>query len=333
MAYRIPRYIVALLGAALLVSACTTKGVEIPPLTGPSELSTAITIAVSPDVLNQDGASQSLVTIVARDANGQPLRNLPLRAEISVDGVITDFGRLSARNLVTDTNGRASVTYTAPAPVLGIASDLKVQIGITPAERDFGNANTRFVTIRLVPSGVIGPPTSPFVPDFTPPAGTVGNAMTFVASVSGSSSTAQVATFFWDFDDGDTEVGPAVSHTFEDPGTYLVRLVVVDTLGRSNFVSKAVTVGQGTPPTVVAIIASPSAPAVGQVINFNGSNTTVEAGHRIVGFDWTFGDGTSGSGPIVQHAYQAAGEYTVTLRVTDDVGRESALQTLKVTVK
>ena len=44
-----------------------------------AELGTAITIAVSPDVVTQDGASQSLIQITARDNNGQPLRNLSLR--------------------------------------------------------------------------------------------------------------------------------------------------------------------------------------------------------------------------------------------------------------
>ena len=46
---------------------------------------------------------------------GQALRNLSLRAEISVNGFcVSDFGTLSARNLVTDGTGRASAIYTAP---------------------------------------------------------------------------------------------------------------------------------------------------------------------------------------------------------------------------
>ena len=42
--------------------------------------------------LPQDGASQSLVTVTARDANAQPLRNVTLRAETRVDGTPVDFG-------------------------------------------------------------------------------------------------------------------------------------------------------------------------------------------------------------------------------------------------
>ena len=62
------------------------KDQDAPPLTGPSEFSQSITIAVSPDVLPQDGASQSFITVTARDANAQPIRNLTLRTETRVGG-------------------------------------------------------------------------------------------------------------------------------------------------------------------------------------------------------------------------------------------------------
>jgi len=39
---------------------------------------------------------------------------------------------------------------------------------------------------------------------------------------------------------------------------------------------------------------------------------------------WTFGDGGTGSGVTVQHTYQAAGTYTATLVVTDNLGAASA---------
>ena len=108
------RFTIGLVGAALLVAGCTVEEQKTPGLSGPSELGTAITIGVTPDVLSQDGASQSVVTITARDANGQPLRNASMRAEITVNGIVTDFGSLSARNVVTDSTGRATVIYTAP---------------------------------------------------------------------------------------------------------------------------------------------------------------------------------------------------------------------------
>src|ERR1700730_11471487 len=80
--------------ALLAVSSCTTKKQPTPSLTGPADVGTSLSITATPDVLAQDGASQALVTITARDGNGQPIRSLPLRAEIAVSGTIADFGTL-----------------------------------------------------------------------------------------------------------------------------------------------------------------------------------------------------------------------------------------------
>ena len=40
-------------------------------------------VSVSPDVLPQDGASQSLITVDGQGINGEPLRNVTLRDEIT----------------------------------------------------------------------------------------------------------------------------------------------------------------------------------------------------------------------------------------------------------
>ena len=110
------------LSACLASAACTMKNQEAPPLAGPSEYGTAITITVKPDQLTQDGASQSLVTITARDPFGNPLPNLSLRAEIFVDGSRVDFGSLSARNLVTDPEVRRGWCSRRPRPPRALRS-------------------------------------------------------------------------------------------------------------------------------------------------------------------------------------------------------------------
>ena len=137
------------------------KSEEAPPFTGPSEFGKSVNVTVTPDAIVQDGASQSVVTVTALGVNAQPLANIPLRAEIRVDGVPTDFGSLSARNIVTDGNGRATLVYTAPATRPGAAID-------TPDDRadrrDARSAATRrtprrrFANLRLLPPGRVGPP-------------------------------------------------------------------------------------------------------------------------------------------------------------------------------
>jgi PKD repeat protein len=92
-----------------------------------------------------------------------------------------------------------------------------------------------------------------------------------------------------------------------------------------------VSIGQGQIPTA-AFVTSPSSPVIDQAINFNASGSTPEPGHTIRDYAWTFGDGSSGGGAILQHSYHEAGTYTVTLQVTDDAGRKSALVSQTITV-
>ena len=321
------RFTSVLVLAAVALGACTTRKQETPPLSGPSELATAITITVSPDVVTQDGVSQSLVQILARDANGQPLRNLSLRADIAVGGVRVDFGRLSARSLVTDQSGRASVVFTAPPAAAGPVPATDVDILITPTESDFANSSPRSVTIRVVPGGVTIPPKGSVTAEFTfTPAGPNDNEPVLFDASASTSTTGVIVQWLWNFDDGSTGTGERVTHTFRSAGTKNVTLTAIDSIGASNSTTKSVTIGQGALPTAT-IVTSPASPIVGQTINFNGSTSRPAPGRTIRSYDWNFGDGTSGSGANVQHAYDTTGTYTVVLTVTDDAGRFSTATT------
>src|SRR3954447_13767721 len=106
-------FFVALAVAALAaVSACTVHDVEVPALNGPSTLGTSITLRANTDTLIQDGSSQASISITAVDAQGNP-KNIPLRAEIRVDGIVQDFGRLSTKQ---PTANGTPLIYTAPPP-------------------------------------------------------------------------------------------------------------------------------------------------------------------------------------------------------------------------
>jgi PKD repeat protein len=326
-------FTITLAAASLaLLGACTVhKQDSAPALTGPSELGTSIVIAVSPDVIAQDGASQSLVTITARDNNGQPLRNLPLRAEIAVQGVTVDFGTLSARNLVTDANGRATLTFTAPAAPAGPAPATDVQIVVTPTGTNFDNAVARFVTVRVVPQGTTVPPRGSVTPKFTvTPAGPADNEPALFDASASTSTTGTIVQWLWNFGDGSTGSGEIVQHAFRSPGTFGVTLTVIDSIGASNSITQNVVVGQGTLPTA-SFVTSPTNPIIGQQINFNAAQSRPAPGRTIRSFDWDFGDGTSGSGQQTSHAYASTGTFTVLLTVTDDAGRTStAAQTITV---
>src|SRR5262245_32821094 len=95
-------------------AACVVHKPEAPGLSGPSQLATALNMTAVPDRITQDGNSQSSVTVTAVGANGRPLSGLPIRLDMFVDGVLVDFGTLSAKSIVTGTDGVARAVYTAP---------------------------------------------------------------------------------------------------------------------------------------------------------------------------------------------------------------------------
>jgi large repetitive protein len=311
-----------------VAGACTMKSQEAPALTGPSEFGTSVTVSVSPDVLTQDGASQSLVTITARDPNGAPLRSLSLRAEIAVEGVRADFGSLSARNLVTDSAGRATLVYTAPFAGTGAGVDTGtvVDILVTPVGTDFGNSTPRFASIRLVPPGIIVPPDG-LQPRFTvtPASPQDHQDVFFDASTSSAPGNNPIVSYAWDFGDGATGSARTATHSYDVAGTYFARLTISDGIGRTASTTQPVNVGQGSEPTASFTVSpsSQSAPLINEVVNFNGSASRPAAGRTIQSYSWDFGDGSqrTTTSALTTHDFAAAGDYTVTLSVTDDAGR------------
>lgn len=81
-------------------------------------------------------------------------------------------------------------------------------------------------------------------------------------------------------------------------------------------------------PTVARFTLSPTSPGVNQDVQFNASAST-PAGST---FNWTFGDGGTGTGAVVSRRYAQAGTYIVTLTVTSPSGQTStATATVNVT--
>lgn len=334
MRYRLLTRVLAGGAAAILAAGCTMGKQDAPPLTGPSEMGTSIAVAITPDTLPQDGASQSLVTVTARDANGQPVRSLSLRAEILVGGSPIDFGSLSARNLVTGSDGRATLVYTAPPAPAGPATDpfILVEIGVTPLGTDYANAFRRIAAVRLVPTGVIVPPDG-LVPAFTmtPGAPLESDAIFFDASTSRSNSSNPITTYAWDFGDGRNASGRTATHSYSTAGNYVVSLTVGDSYGRTASTARQITVGGAVRPTA-SFIFSPSPSQLNQPVHFNATASTATAGRRIVSYTWDFGEGTvrTTSDPRIDFTYTLARTYVVSLIVTDDTGKTSLPATQSV---
>ena len=312
------------------MAACIQDSARPGPLGGPSELGLSVSLAATPDMLPLDGEAQALLAILARDQDGVAISNLTLSLQIATARGFEDFGRLSARQVVTGSDGRARATYTAPSTIPGPSVDTgeMVTIVATPVDSDYASAVSRELTIRLIPRGVIIPPFSA-TPGFTftPATPTLFNAVLFTTACTTATSidcvrdpAGIVTSYRWDLGDGGSRAGPTASHRYGVAGTHLVTLTIRDGTGRFAEVTRSVVVGGGTPPTAELTV-SPTDPKARSRVFFSARGSTAAAGRAIVSRSWDFGDGSTASGVTASHAYDTAGAYTVTLTVTDDKGQ------------
>ncbi|MBN2347465.1 MAG: PKD domain-containing protein, partial [Bacteroidales bacterium] len=152
----------------------------------------------------------------------------------------------------------------------------------------------------------------------TPTTGHAALDVDFDASAS-NDPDGTIITYAWDFDDGNTGTGIAVSHTFLTQGDYHVELVVTDNEGLTDTLWIDINV---TAPNLPPVASAEAAPVSGDYpleVSFDGSASTDSDG-TISSYAWDFDDGSTGTGETVTHSYLTQGIYEAVLTVTDDDG-------------
>ncbi len=127
------------------------------------------------------------------------------------------------------------------------------------------------------------------------------------------SSPGVVASYLWDFGDGNTSTQLSPQHTYSNFGNYTVTLTAVsaDACNTINSTSKSLTIVAGP----IANF-SVSDTCYNVPIQFT-NNSTVTNG-SIVAWSWNFGDGTTSASENPTHLFAAPGTYQVTLAVTSN---------------
>jgi len=180
---------------------------------------------------------------------------------------------------------------------------------------------------------VVGPDNPPIAnagPDFS-----VNEDATAQFSGAGSYDDVEIVNYTWTFTDQSVEKerwGETPTYVFSMPGTYVVTLVVNDTIDQTDSDTVTVTVNDITPPVAVAV-ADPDDPLLGELVTLDGSDSSDNSG-IIVSYVWTFSDGgvaVSLSGESVDYTFSEPGEYVITLTVTDS-GDNTDTDIITVTV-
>lgn len=133
-----------------------------------------------------------------------------------------------------------------------------------------------------------------------------------------SVSSGSIATYQWDFGDGVGASGAQVNHRFSNSGIYRVTLTVTSSASIQTSSSQTLIVAANQPPKAAFDVSAPSG-ILPVEVTFDASRAT-DADGQLVTFQWEFGGGSSAQGLRTSHTYTQAGDYPVTLTVTDDNG-------------
>jgi PKD domain len=240
---------------ALAAGGCTVQQQSAaPPLTGPSGLAVSMIVTAAPDTikLGQSATSageSSTVTVQVIGPDGSPLANKGVRLDILVGGTAADCGTLSARDLVTGSDGRAAAKFTAPGLPLpmpdcsGFSPGQTVTIVANVTGSNFQTAVPYTASIRMLAPTVIPAPGGATV-SFTifPNPAKVGADVSFIDAGSFAPAGRRITSYQWDFSDSVSKTGPSVTHDFGVPGLYTATLTVTDDIGQQTSKSATVTV-------------------------------------------------------------------------------------------
>jgi PKD repeat protein len=131
-------------------------------------------------------------------------------------------------------------------------------------------------------------------------------------------------TYAWDFGDGTSGDGAIVTHIYPDLGLYTATVTATNSVS-SQTASTLVTITDVPIADLSAVNNSPT--VLGEVTTLT---ATVTAGTNII-YTWDFGDGLTGLGAVVVHAYPDVGLFTATVTATNGLGSETATTGVSIT--
>jgi PKD repeat protein len=120
-----------------------------------------------------------------------------------------------------------------------------------------------------------------------------------------------ITSWSWTFGDGGTSTAQNPSHTYTDPGSYTVRLIVGSSAG-SDTLSRAGYIATCAPP-VADFSAEPTGGLGPLTVQFTDQSSAGSS--PITSWSWSFGDGGTSTDQNPSHIYLLPGSYTVSLTV------------------
>jgi PKD repeat protein len=176
---------------------------------------------------------------------------------------------------------------------------------------------------------------------FSPASPNPGDTVSFDASASTGSPT----SYTWNFGDSSQATGKTATHAYALAGSYVVQLTVGAPATGCPF---APCVASSTATQTIVVQGTPPPPPVSAAFTTSATCTNVggfdlcqaQAGQAVTltatttnadSYQWSFGDGTTGSAAAVTHTWSKAGSYFVTLAVTKGASSDTKNRSFTVT--
>jgi PKD repeat protein len=266
--------------------------------------------------------SASITKTVNVVANQPPVAKIKVTPAVPTVGQAATFsssgstdadGTIAARSWDLDNNGTfGDATAATAKKTFTTAGTFTVALQVTD---DLGRTSTATLAVRInaPPKAAIGTP-SPAKP-------IAGDTVTFKSTSTDADGT--IATTAWDLDhDGlyNDATGLVAQRTFATAGVYTVGVLVTDDIGATNATTITVTVVPNQPPNA-AFNYTPANPVTGQQVTF--TSTSKDPDGSISSTTWDLdndGQFNDARGPTAHRTFGQAGNFTVTMKVTDDKG-------------
>lgn len=130
-------------------------------------------------------------------------------------------------------------------------------------------------------------------------------------------STNNPTSWSWNFGNGSTSTLQNPTATYFTPGSYTVTLTATNATG-SNTLTRTAYITVYSQPTV-DFTANDTAGCFPHAVQFTDLSDP-GPGNSISSWEWDFGDGSNGNVQHPSHSYNTSGNFTVTLKVTNDKG-------------
>src|SRR6185437_6188505 len=152
-------------------------------------------------------------------------------------------------------------------------------------------------------------------------------------------SSGSIVNWQWNYGDGTPPVnattGATQTHAYNPPGNYTVTLTDSTNGGCKATYTAVVNANGGGPSPAFSSNSPATAPQCFAGNNVLFTNTsTAPAGVTITGYQWDFGDGSTGTStvgtPNTSHSYTSCGTFVVTLTVTTNTCNSTTTQTVVI---